>query len=273
MSELGIRAIVAVFLIAFLALVVFLGGWAEVAALTMISVLAVIEMSRMFKHKDINICLPPLFAQAGLQFLLLYLHDKYAFPMLLPALFICCFMYAMIDRIVNKERKTEDIVATLFVMIYPLALLLCFGFFGFERADVSRTALILVFAAPCMADNNAYLFGRKFGKRKLCPSISPNKTVEGYIAGLVGGPMGGILAYFLQKIWGLDVHWAWLVGLGFIGGVIGQFGDLFASTFKRWAGIKDFGTLLPKHGGVVDRLDSAMMFAPIVAAVFHYFLR
>lgn len=268
MSELMIRTLVAIGLIALLAVIVWLGGWFQVGALTLISVLAVIEMSRMFKHRDIDICLPPLFIMAGAQYALLYL-----FPAYLPVMYVVCFMYVMIDRIVAKGRKTEDTVATVFTMVYPLTLLLCFGFVGYDRTDVSRAALLLIFAAPCMADNNAYLFGRKFGKHKLCPTISPNKTVEGYVAGIIGGPIGGILVYFLQKLWGLDIHWAWFLGLGLVGAVIGQFGDLFASTFKRWAGIKDFGTLLPKHGGVVDRLDSAMMFAPIVAAVFHYLIR
>ncbi|MCR5808366.1 MAG: phosphatidate cytidylyltransferase [Clostridiales bacterium] len=268
MSELGVRTIVAVFLIGLLALVVIFGGWVQACVLTLFSVLAVIEMSRMFKKKEIDICLPPLFLMAGAQYFLLF-----KLPAYLPILYVVCFTYILADRILNKHRKTEDAIATIFVMIYPLALLLCFGFFGFDRTDVSRVALMMVFAAPCMADNNAYLWGRKFGKHKLCPAISPKKTVEGYIAGLIGGPMGGVLVYFLQKIWGLDVHWGWLVGLGFLGGVIGQFGDLFASTFKRWAGIKDYGSIFPGHGGVMDRLDSAMVFAPVVAAFFHYVIR
>lgn len=268
MSELGTRSLVAVGLLAILALIVWLGGWFQVCALTFFSVLAVIEMSRMFKHKDIEICLPPLFIMAGLQYVMLYLFERY-----LPILYAVCFLWAAIDRIVTKRRTNRDTVATVFTMVYPLALLMCFGCFGFDRMDVSRAAMLMVFAGPSTADNNAYLFGRKFGKRKLCPDISPNKTVEGYIAGLVGGPIGGILVYFLQRLWGLDIHWGWLVGLGLVGAVIGQFGDLFASTFKRWAGIKDFGSIFPGHGGIVDRLDSAMLFAPIVAIVFNLFIR
>lgn len=267
MSELGIRSIVAVVLIALLLLIVWLGGWFQVASLTLISVIAVYEMVRMFNNKGFRICSVPLYIMAGCQYVLLYLYPAY-----LPLLYLACFIYLIVDRIMSKNRQTEETVYTLFAMIYPLALLLCFGLMGFERTDNSRAALLMVFAAPCMADNNAYLFGRKFGKHKLCPAISPKKTVEGYIAGLAGGPIGGLLVYFLQGFWGLNVHWGWLVGLGFMGGIIGQFGDLFASTLKRWAGIKDFGTLLPKHGGVIDRLDSAMLFAPVVVAVFRYFI-
>ena len=273
MSELLVRTIVAVGLIALLVVIVWLGGWFQVGALTLISVLAVIEMGRMFKHRDVSLCLPPLFIISAAQYSLLFLNEGYGIGNYIPMLYIVCFMWIMIDRIVNKARTTEGTVATVFTAVYPLSLLLCFGLMGFGRTDASRAALLLVFAAPCMADNNAYLFGRKFGKHKLCPAISPNKTVEGYVAGLVGGPVGGLLVYFLQRLWGLDIHWGWFIGLGLLGGFIGQFGDLFASTFKRWSGVKDFGTLLPGHGGVVDRLDSAMMFAPIVAAVFGYFVK
>ncbi|MBO4848418.1 MAG: phosphatidate cytidylyltransferase [Clostridia bacterium] len=268
MSELLIRTIVAIGLIAVLALIVIFGGWVQVAALTVFSILAVIEMSRMFKKKEIHVFLVPLMLMAGLQYVILFLFPKY-----LPILYVVCFLCILFDRILNKNRRQEDTVATLSVMLYPLALLLCFGFFGFDRTDVSRVALMMVFAGPCMADNNAYLFGMKFGKHKLCPAISPKKTVEGFVAGLVGGPMGGILVYFLQRLFGLNVHWGWLVGLGLVGAVVGQMGDLFASTFKRWAGVKDFGSIFPKHGGVMDRLDSAMVFAPVVAVVFHYFIR
>ncbi|MCR5610229.1 MAG: phosphatidate cytidylyltransferase [Clostridiales bacterium] len=274
MSDLLKRSIVAVVLLGVLALMLIFGGWIQVAVFTFAAVVSVIEMDRMFRNKGIRILTPPLFIQAGLQTVLLMLISEYGFPKFsLPALFIIVFLYIVTERILNGKRTTEDFIATLFVMVYPLLLIMCFGLFGFNRWDVSRMALFMVFAGPSMADNNAYLFGSKFGKHKLCPSISPHKTVEGYIAGLIGGPIGGLIVYFMQKLWGFDIHWAWLVGLGLIGAVIGQFGDLLASTFKRWSGIKDFGRIFPGHGGVIDRLDSAMVFAPFVAFIFWYFIR
>lgn len=270
MSELGIRIIVAVGLIGILALMLIFGGWVQIGVFTFASVVAVYEMSRMFKHKEIAIFSAPLYVVAALHLAMLYFEFSAKY---VPVLYFCAFLALMIERILNKNRSEEAVIAALFVLVYPLALMLCFGLIGYGRMDNSRVALLMAFAGPSMADNNAYLFGRKFGKHKLCPSISPNKTVEGYVAGLIGGPIGGLIVWLIQgPLFGTSIHWAWLVGLGLLGGFIGQFGDLFASTFKRWAGIKDFGTIFPKHGGVMDRLDSAMVFVPVLAVCFNYFI-
>lgn len=274
MKELGIRTLVAIGLLGVLALMLIFGGWIQVAVFTFASVCAVVEMRRMFKKKDVRVSFTPLLAVGAVQTGLLYLAWEALIPeYVLPIVYLAAFLWIMTERILDKSRKTEDLIASVFMLIYPLFLILCFGFFGFGRNDVSRVALLLVFAGPCMADNNAYLFGSKFGKHKLCPEISPKKSVEGYIAGLVGGPVGGLIVYFIQKLWGLDVHWLWLTGLGLLGAFVGQFGDLLASTFKRWSGIKDYGRVFPGHGGVMDRIDSAMVFAPIVALIFWYFIR
>jgi len=89
---------------------------------------------------------------------------------------------------------------------------------------------------------------------------------------LVGGALGGVIVYFAQKLWGLDVSLVTLIAVCFIAGIVAQFGDLLASTFKRWAGVKDYSNLFPGHGGVMDRLDSAMVAAPIVAVAFAFFI-
>ena len=88
----------------------------------------------------------------------------------------------------------------------------------------------------------------------------------------LGGALGGVIVYFAQKLWGLDVSLVTLIAVCFIAGIVGQFGDLLASTFKRWAGVKDYSNLFPGHGGVMDRLDSAMVAAPIVAVAFAFFI-
>jgi phosphatidate cytidylyltransferase len=111
-------------------------------------------------------------------------------------------------------------------------------------------------------DTFAYLFGIKFGKHKLCPEISPKKTTEGALAGLIFGSLLGVGAVFLFKIGNpTSVKETWIIILGslFISMVISvsvQIGDLVASKIKRTYEIKDFGKLFPGHGGVLDRFDS-----------------
>ena len=118
--------------------------------------------------------------------------------------------------------------------------------------------LFLVLASCWAADTAAYAVGKKWGRRKLCPAISPGKTVEGAIAGLIGS----LLATAAFGFWfGLPL--AYGASLGGLLGVAGQLGDLAESKLKRWAGVKDSGALLPGHGGVLDRFDSLLLNAPV----------
>ena len=110
--------------------------------------------------------------------------------------------------------------------------------------------LILVVA---ITDSGAYFIGRKFGKRKLAPRISPNKTLEGSIGGTLSGVMIGII---FGLVTGLSTNVITLIVMSLVVAIVAQFGDLVASSMKREYGIKDFGKLFPGHGGVLDRLDS-----------------
>ena len=106
----------------------------------------------------------------------------------------------------------------------------------------------------------AYLVGKAIGKRKLCPSISPKKTVEGSIGGVLGSViLCGLFSWFFLP----SEFWTCIV-IGVAGGIFSQFGDLAASVMKRKIGIKDWGTLIPGHGGVLDRIDSVLFVAPLV---------
>ncbi len=273
MNDLLKRTLVAIALLAVLAIGVYFGMWVQAIGFSFFAVFAVIEMRNMFRHKDVNVCLAPIIAVAALQFVFMLLIKEYGFPpFMLPALYLAALVWIITDRVLNGKRKTEDFVAGAFMLVYPTLLFLGFGLVGYGRNDASRAALLLTFAAPCMADNNAYIFGMLLGKHKLCPAISPKKTVEGFIAGIFGGPLGGLMVYFMQRLWGLNIHWAWFIGLGTVGAFLGQTGDLLASTFKRWSGIKDYGKLLPGHGGVMDRFDSVLAFVPVVALVFYFFI-
>ncbi len=118
--------------------------------------------------------------------------------------------------------------------------------------------VLLAFALAWGSDTSAYFFGRKFGKTKLAPRISPKKTLEGAGAGLAGSVFCAlVISFFVPALSALDA-----VALGVIAGVAGQAGDLFESVLKRSSGVKDSGGILPGHGGLLDRVDALMFTAP-----------
>lgn len=269
MKDLPLRTAMAIVLLGLLALVLWLGGWIQAIMLGILSLMAICEMNDIFKAKGLSPFVVPQMILGALQFTVLFkLNSKWLF-----ALSVLTFSAIIIERIINKKRTNYDLIASVSLLIYPLSCLLCLGAVGFGRTDYSRIALFCCFAGPCMADNSAYMVGSMFGKHKLCPDISPNKTVEGAISGVIGGALGGILAYFVQRLWGFNIPLLTLVLICLLGGMIGQFGDLLSSTYKRWAGVKDFGNIFPGHGGVMDRLDSAMIAAPIVLSIFMLFIK
>lgn len=124
--------------------------------------------------------------------------------------------------------------------------------------------LIPLVAAFC-SDSAALFTGMACGKHKLAPQVSPKKTVEGAIGGLVGGMVGMVIfriVFFFCTVHSLNILWCMLLGL--VGAVMGQLGDLSFSAIKRQCGIKDYGRLLPGHGGVLDRFDSVIFAAPVI---------
>jgi phosphatidate cytidylyltransferase len=130
-------------------------------------------------------------------------------------------------------------------------------------ADPGAWTLFLVVAATWSADTAAYFTGRAFGARLLAPCISPGKTVEGSLGGLVGA----IVVSALLGTQLLGLPFALSLGLGVLIGVLAPVGDLCESALKREMGIKDFGSLMPGHGGMLDRFDSLLMTAPVVYTV------
>ena len=119
--------------------------------------------------------------------------------------------------------------------------------------------------AAFMSDAAALFTGMACGKHKLAPKASPKKTVEGAVGGLIGGVLGMIvfrIVFFFVTLQPLSIGWCMVIGL--VGAFMGQLGDLSFSVIKRQCGIKDYGRLLPGHGGVLDRFDSVIFAAPVV---------
>ena len=123
--------------------------------------------------------------------------------------------------------------------------------------------IYLIFIAAWFTDTCALWAGSLFGKHKLSPKISPNKTVEGAIGGIFGALVGFIVfGLVVQNSFGKDVNMTVLIIAAIITSIAGQLGDLSASLIKRSFGAKDFGTLIPGHGGMLDRFDSVLFVAP-----------
>ena len=132
-----------------------------------------------------------------------------------------------------------------------------------------RHVILIPFVVAFLSDGGAYFAGLKFGKHKLAPVVSPNKTIEGALGGLVAA-MAGMLIYAIILDLGFPkfrVNYGMAVLYGFIGSAAGVFGDLCFSIIKRQTGIKDYGNLIPGHGGGLDRFDSMMMVAPLIEAL------
>lgn len=166
---------------------------------------------------------------------------------------------------VGAGRIDDDVVRRVAVTLFPtLYLGLPLGALAAVRNEWGVAALVLLLATTIVSDTAQYYGGRMLGRRKLAPSVSPKKTVEGAIAGVVAGgvvlPLGGG--------WALPaVPLVVLAGLGFAVVGAGIVGDLFESLLKRSAGVKDASGLIPGHGGMLDRIDSLLFAGPVYYAV------
>lgn len=178
------------------------------------------------------------------------------------------FLGMVIVSLFNKSIEMKNILSTLFILIYPQCLLAClFAVNNTLDKWFSYMPLVLVFGISTMSDTLAYLIGITLKGPKLAPEISPKKTISGAIGGLIGGVIASLLVMLLgyYKVadfnlldMSLGLNFVNFIIIGLFGSVFTQLGDLVASIIKRSAGIKDFGAVLPGHGGVMDRCDGLM---------------
>ena len=228
-----------------------------------------------------------LFAAAVPYTLLVMLSSSAAVrALLLPASFLVVLFY---NICLIASHSTLDFGKLAGYVYFSGVILFCFyslihlkrmlPFDTFQYDAIYFILLILCFAWG--GDTFAYFAGRAFGKHKLAPIVSPNKTVEGAIGGICGSILIGVIATVIYGMlsgryaaFTVEVtvrHYLVVVGMGAIASVLGILGDLFASAVKRQAGIKDYGTIFPGHGGILDRFDSVMFIAPFVSIVVRYF--
>ncbi len=175
------------------------------------------------------------------------------------------FMLISMTVIFREEPKLEDIMVSCLPLVSVMLPGLCM--LGLQKAPGQLNQsmlLLLVFGIPLIGDTMAYFIGSNFGKRKLCPAVSPNKSIEGAAAGMAGSVIWSLVTAGFFSLFGpIPPLWHFPI-LGVLGGVAGQMGDLFASLIKRHCGIKDYSNIIPGHGGMMDRLDSVYWTAVII---------
>ncbi len=239
-----------------LLIVLYLGGNALVVACILMGTMGVREFYRGFQSLNIKPSYPIALGATVALYAIYFLDGDGRWQM--AWLFSVTFA-SMIYLFSIEKRKLEDAMATILGIVYIV-------FFSFHMVLVHRDGpkevsfLWIIVLAAFGTDIFAYFTGMLLGKHKLCPKISPKKTVEGAVGGtLAAMVLCGAYGYFFGKEF--LVHF---FVLGALGAIAAQLGDLTASVFKRKMGIKDYGNLIPGHGGILDRFDSILFVAPVI---------
>lgn len=181
---------------------------------------------------------------------------------------VILLLYMAVIIIEHNKRNYKDILSSGFLTLYITVSMWCICF---VKEFFNIEMMILIFICAWTTDTFAYFSGRLFGKHKLIPHVSPNKTVEGAIGGVIGAVVCCLIYLFiLCKLPTTDFivntwHWVtYFIAVGLVGGICSQIGDLIASSIKRDEDIKDFGWIFPGHGGFMDRFDSVMFISPVI---------
>ena len=178
----------------------------------------------------------------------------------------------LVVPVFNQKYHAMDAMMTVCTLVYPTLPLLFISVVNRTMPDpVSTVVLALACIGAFGTDTFCFLVGKACGKHKLCPAISPKKTIEGAVGGVVGATGLMIAAgAVLNATMGRTLPLWLFAALGLVCAVVAQCGDLTASSIKRMCGVKDFGKLIPGHGGVLDRLDSLMFTVVAVFAAFFW---
>lgn len=249
------RVISGAILFVALIIVVLLGAWTLRSALAAVSVLMVIELFRAVRLRNMLVVPAALFAAA------------LAMDIIPARLFgtILCLYVILIMTMYLCMHNSLHIHHAAMAVLFPL-------FVGMFLGCITKIRMLtageywvwLVFVGAWVSDVFAYFTGCYFGKTKLLEAVSPKKTVEGAVGGVLGAGIGFLL---FSIFFGANIGYVHPVGLfvcGIFAAASGQVGDLVASAIKRQYGIKDYGKIMPGHGGAMDRFDSVLFVAPVM---------
>ncbi|KRO18630.1 CDP-diglyceride synthetase [Lacticaseibacillus saniviri JCM 17471 = DSM 24301] len=245
-------------LIIFIPILIAGGVWLEIAA----AVLALVALSEVFIMRK-RILVSIEFVVAALGLLVLVMPSSYLswLPNHLDRLDLFYVFVAalLLVTVATKNRTTfDDAGISTLAMVY-----IGIGFHGLimARNDAGLDTLMYALLTVWLTDSGAYIFGRMLGKHKLWPAISPNKTWEGSLGGVLSALV--FAAIYLQFFPQVYSFWTMLL-ITLVLSVVGQLGDLVESALKRYYDVKDSGKILPGHGGILDRFDSLLFVLPFL---------
>ena len=201
--------------------------------------------------------------------LLFILHPHFDYEFLVPLLLTSAVVISLILLVLSPQRE-DAFTGWVWAMAGVLYVGLLLSFLVALRLEAGRAWLFLALFATFGSDTAAYFIGRALGRHRLAPRISPGKTWEGAIGGLVGAIIISLL-FTLPTPLQIPLSYGQAILLGILVSVFGQLGDLVESLLKRNTGVKESGNLMPGHGGVLDRLDS-VVFAGIVVYFYYIFV-
>ena len=254
---------------------ILLQGWVLRGLLLFAMLVSLSEMYRAFRKIGADPVVWPGYVYCCLAMLAQSLYSELNHPIFReispPMLALTVSLLLAMCRIISRGKVAFDsMVMSVFPMLYPgLFFTLIITLQDLDCRFVSTLALALTFFVASVNDVFALLVGVRFGKHRLSPEISPKKSIEGSIGGLVASTL---FAVALPAVFNhaanlfpalnpsgavLPPLWAFAI-LGFVAGALSQVGDLVASLVKRHCGIKDFGTIFPGHGGMMDRMDGIL---------------
>lgn len=254
------RIITAIIAILLFAPFIILGGWPFTLVIYLIATVGLFELLRM---REINLfSVPGLITWIILAVLLVpstmesTLFDPIGLSKI--ELTFAAILLLLIYTVVVKNRFTFDHVSFLVMSVLYVGI----GFYYLIQTRMHGIEYILfAFTVIWMTDSGAYFIGRKFGKRKLWPDISPNKTIAGFVGG-IGAAI--VFACLFQYIYPVTSSYSILIIVTVLASVVGQLGDLVESAMKRHYDVKDSGKILPGHGGILDRFDSLLFVIPLL---------
>lgn len=238
------------------------GGWIFLTTLGLANIAATYELYTAFKNLDKNIAVFPsvIISIASLITINFYLDERFQ---LIPLyVFIMIFLLFSYNILYSDKNRISDIAFTVFSFSYTsLLFMYCILVRNLNNGFYFAWWVFLTIWA---CDTGAYFIGCGYGKRKLVPLISPHKTIEGSVGGILTSIIVSIFfaRYFLPKVSLIEA-----IVFGILISIVSQVGDLSASLIKRYCKIKDFSNIIPGHGGILDRFDSALFSFP---AAYYY---